>query len=264
MSEDTIQAVHLAAGQGTRLRPLTEDRPKPLVELGGTSLLERNVETLRAAGIDEQIVVTGYEAAKIAALTETLDFETVHNDVYDETEMIYSLFCAADAFPEEGEGDLVISYGDIVYGQSVVDALLDCEAPMCIVVDREWRQLWEERFEDPLEDAETLDLDEDGRILSIGDEPDGYEEIDAQYTGLVKVRNDHIEAFIDAYRAVDERTDGYVSIDTTAFLQRLIDQGWHLQAVPIDGGWLEVDTLDDLERYRELYEADALGRLVSL
>ena len=261
MTEDSSPlAVHLAAGQGTRLRPLTDDRPKPLVELGGQSLLERNVETLRATGIDDHVVVTGYEGDQI----RDLGFETVHNEAYDETEMIYSLFCATEKFPEEGTDDLLISYGDIVYEQSMVEALLTCDAPMCIVVDQEWRDLWEERFDDPLEDAETLELDEDYRIHEIGATPEDFDAIDAQYTGLLKVHNDHIERFVDAYRELDAQTDGYVSIDTTAFLQRLIDDGWHLQAVPVEGGWLEVDSISDLDRYRELHADGRLSRFVSL
>lgn len=255
-----MKAIHLAAGEGSRLRPLTNDRPKPLVELGGTSLLERNVSTLESVGVDDHVVVTGHEGDQI----RDLGFETVHNEVYDETEMIYSLFLAAEAFPAENEGDLLISYGDIVYEPRVADAVLACDAPMCVVVDREWRSLWEERFDDPLEDAETLSLEEDGRIRSIGETPDGYDQIDAQYTGLLKVRNDHIERFVDAYRDLEAAADGYVSIDTTAFLQRLIDDDWHLQAVPVDGGWLEVDTLEDLELYRDLHADGDLSRFVSL
>ena len=255
-----MKAIHLAAGQGTRLRPLTNDRPKPLVELGGTSLLERNISTLGDAGVNDHVVVTGYEAEQI----QDLGFKTIHNDVYAETEMIYSLFQSVEAFPTESEGDLVISYGDIVFEQQVAEALLSCEAPMCVVVDHEWRALWEERFEDPLEDAETLSIDDTGQIRSIGEQPSSYEEIDAQFTGLLKIRNDYVEPFTKAYDELDERADGYVSIDTTAFLQRLIDDGWHLQAVPINGGWLEVDTLEDFNRYRELHSEGKLSRFVSL
>ena len=68
MTEQSPRAIHLAAGEGTRLRPITNDRPKPLVELGGTSLLERNVETMNAAGIDDQLVVTGHCAEQIDAI----------------------------------------------------------------------------------------------------------------------------------------------------------------------------------------------------
>lgn len=261
MSENqSPRVVHLAAGQGTRLRPLTDDQPKPLVELGGRSLLERNVETLDSAGVSDHVVVTGYEAEQI----RELGFETVHNDVYDETEMIYSLFCAADAFPDTGNGDLIISYGDIIYEQHVVEALLDCTAPICVVVDTEWRTLWETRFDNPLSDAETLDIDSNGQIKEIGNTPEAFDEIDAQYIGLLKVRNDYIKPLIEKYEEIATQTDGYVSIDSTAFLQRLIDDGWNLEAVPVDGGWLEIDTLDDFNCYRDLYDQDDLTQFISL
>jgi len=261
MSENqSPRVVHLAAGQGTRLRPLTDDQPKPLVELGGKSLLERNVKTLDSAGVSDNVVVTGYEAEQI----ENLGLNTVRNDVYDETEMIYSLFCAAEAFPDPGGQDLLISYGDIVYEQSVVESLLDCSAPICVVVDREWQRLWETRFDDPLSDAETLDVDADGRIKEIGNTPEGFDEIDAQYIGLLKIRNDYIKPLIEEYEEIAAQTDDYVSIDSTAFLQRLINKGWRLEAVPVDGGWLEVDTLEDFNCYRDLYDQDDLAQFISL
>ena len=255
-----MKAVHLAAGKGTRLRPITENLPKPLVDLGGQSLLARNVSTLESAGVDEHVVVTGHCAERI----REQGYETVHNPVYGETDMIYSLFCAIDTFPT-GE-DLIISYGDIVYERAVVEALLSCTAPMCVVVDRDWRQLWEMRFDDPLEDAETLEMDADGRIHEIGGDTDDYCDIDAQYTGLLKIRSDYIGRFVDAYEAVENAAndEGYVSIDTTAFIQRLIDDGWHVQAVPVDGGWLEVDTTDDLEQYQTLYAKEGLSRFVDM
>jgi len=258
-------AVHLAAGEGTRLRPLTEDRPKPLVELGGESMLERNVETLAAAGVPEQLVVTGYRAGQI----RNLGYETVHNGVYDETDMVYSLFRARDTIREQSR-DLLVSYGDIVYEQRVVDALLSCDAPVCVVVDEDWRSLWEARFDDPLADAETLDIDAAGRIREIGREPSSLDGIAAQYVGLLTVRADYLDRFVAAYNALTDgegsgsdgdstggsdgdgdSTAGHTSVEMTAFIQRLVDEGWDVQAVPVRGGWVEVDTTADLELYRE-------------
>ena len=242
---DSPRAIHLAAGQGTRLRPITNDRPKPLVELGGQSLLERNVETLERAGVTDQLVVTGYRADQI----RDLGYDTVHNDVYDETEMVYSLFCAADEFPDGR--DLLISYGDILYDQSVVDEILSCDAPMCVVVDRDWRALWSERFESPLDDAETLQVDHQGHITEIGSTPDGYDEIEGQYIGLLKLRHDYVDEFQNVYQTLSD--GGTTSVEMTHFLQHLIDTGWSVQAVPIEGNWLEVDTIEDLDWYqREL------------
>lgn len=241
------RTIHLAAGQGTRLRPITNDRPKPLVELGGQSLLERNVETLERAGVNDQLVVTGYRADQI----RDLGYKTVHNDVYDETEMVYSLFCAADQFPEGH--DLVISYGDIIYEQSVVEEILNCEAPVCVVVDQHWRDLWTERFDDPLEDAETLQVDKNDQIKEIGSRPGSYDDIEGQYIGLIKVRDDYIEKFEEIYQDLSD--GGTTSVEMTHFIQHLIDIGWSVQAVPIEGKWLEVDTIADLEWYQDELDA---------
>ena len=239
-----MKAIHLAAGQGKRLRPLTADRPKPLVELAGQSLLERNVDTLRSANITDQLVVTGYEAGRI----EELGIDTVHNEAYAETEMVYSLFYASDQFPQDQ--DLITSYGDIVYNESVVESLVDCDAPMCVVVDRQWRDLWERRFDDPLDDAETLQI-ESGLVTEIGAEPAGYHEIDGQYIGLIKIRSDYVDRFINEYEQLDQE-----SIHMTRFVQHLINKEWDVAAVEIDAGWVEVDTLEDLETYRQLMGAD--------
>lgn len=255
----TARAIHLAAGHGTRLRPITDDRPKPLVELGGTSLLERNVETLRACGVTDQLAVTGYRADQIRGS----DIETAHNPVYDETDMVYSLYCAEDKFPQEQ--DLLISYGDIVYEQGVVEALLNCDAPACVVVDREWRQLWEARFEDPLADAETLRIDDDGRITEIGGNPETLDEIEAQYIGLVTIRADYVDRFRERYRELTEADEGeHASVEMTHYLQSMIDDDWEVRAVPVDGSWLEVDTVEELELYRSMYSNGDLSKFINL
>jgi choline kinase len=249
--------VHLAAGRGSRLRPLTDDRPKPLVQLADRALLDWNVETLDEAGVDRQVVVTGHAAEAF----EDREYETVHNRRHAETEMVYSLFCAEDAF-SEGE-DLVISYGDIVYDRSIVESLLDADGELNVVVDRAWRDLWEARFQNPLDDAESLRI-QDGRITSIGDENTTYGEIEAQYVGLVKVRGDRVDAFANAYRSLRDEGVDPDQIHMTRFIQQLIDDGWVVQSVPVAGGWIEVDTLSDLEMYRSLSAEDELDRFVTL
>ena len=187
---------------------------------------------------------------------KVLGYQTVHNPVYDETEMVYSLFCARDRFPEDD--DLCISYGDIVYDRSVVEALRNCDAPLCVVIDSEWRRLWELRFDDPLSDAETLRI-EDDRVVEIGAEPSGYNEIDGQYIGLIKVRRDYVDEFVDAYDSLDQS-----SIHMTRFIQHLIDTAWQVAPVEMDGGWLEVDTLEDLEIYRSSSETGQHSKHLSV
>ncbi|WP_232220425.1 NTP transferase domain-containing protein [Legionella tunisiensis] len=82
----------LAAGQGTRLRPLTNNMPKCLVQLCGKSLLQRQIDTLKICGIDSIQIVTGYCSENI----EALGYPTSKNGEYETTNMVYSLFTARD------------------------------------------------------------------------------------------------------------------------------------------------------------------------
>ena len=103
------RALILAAGQGTRLRPLTDDKPKCLVPLVGQSLLGRQVDTLKQCGIDDIHIATGYRSDQL----EALGFATTKNPRFDSTNMVETLFSALPFIRQTG--DLVIAYGDIVY-----------------------------------------------------------------------------------------------------------------------------------------------------
>ncbi|MCG5549559.1 NTP transferase domain-containing protein [Halorhodospira halochloris] len=240
-----MRAIILAAGQGTRLRPLTDDRPKCMVELEGKPLLEQQLEVLRGAGIEDIHVVGGYRADWLQRPDITLHI----NERFDQTNMVATLF-TAESIMAGGE-DLIIAYGDIVYEPRVFKALLACNAPVCLTVDRAWRRYWEARMDDPLSDAETLKLTDGNLVTDLGKEPSSYEEIQGQYMGLVKVRADHVSQLPAVWRAMDRDAtyDGkdYDNMYMTSFLQHLIDSGWETRAAFVDNGWLEVDSREDLE-----------------
>ena len=256
-----MRAVVLAAGEGTRLRPLTEDRPKCLVELAGRPLLAWQLDALARAAVDDVTIVTGYRADQITAGTRR-----VHNARYADTNMVASLMCARAAF--DGSDDVVIAYGDIVYEPRLVDALRATRGGIGVLIDRQWRQLWEARMEDPLADAETLRLDAEGYLVELGRVPQRISDIEGQYVGLVLVRAARAAAWCARYDALAPDGD-YEGRDRdhmfmTAYLQLLIDEGVRVDAVGVDGGWLEVDTLGDLEAYDALRANGALDAIVDL
>jgi hypothetical protein len=117
-------ALILAAGRGARLRPHTDHRPKCLVELAGQSLLARQWQSLRAAGVNDIRVITGYRAADI----EALGYPTVHNPSFATTNMVSTLFCAREHM--KGTADLLIVYGDVVFEPRIVRALLVEDVPL--------------------------------------------------------------------------------------------------------------------------------------
>lgn len=257
-----MRAIVLAAGEGTRLRPYTQDRPKCLVPLCDRPLLAWQIDALRAAGIHRITVVTGYRADAI----EALGVPTVHNAAFAATNMVASLMCARALL--DGSDDVLVAYGDLVYEPRVVEALTASPAPLAISVDRGWRRLWSARMADPLADAETLRLDASGHVIELGRRPRSYDDIEGQYMGLVLARASVVRRLVDQYDALDPAGpyDGRTrdQMFMTTFLQHLIDQAVPVAATLVDGGWLEVDTTDDLATYEALARAGRLAELCSM
>lgn len=257
-----MRAIILAAGQGTRLRPYTDNIPKCMVELAGKPLLHHQLEVLRDAGLSKILLVGGYRAERLNA--EGVEIEL--NPKFATTNMVSTLFCAEE-WMQEGE-DLIIAYGDIIYEPKVLQSLLAADAPIAISVDKQWQRLWEARMEDPLKDAETLKLQEGNRVIEVGKKPQSLEQIQGQYMGLIKVRGDTVKQLRKAWHSLDRDAhyDGqdFDNMYMTSFIQHLIDTGVVVQAAFTDGGWIEVDSVEDLDFYNQLYKAGTLDKFVSL
>ena len=117
----------------------------------------------------------------------------------------------------------------------------------------------------PLIDAETLKYGDDGRLVEIGKKPISLDEIEGQYTGLIKISNRKIGDLLAFYDNLNQQAiyDGktFDQMYMTSFLQLLIDANWQIVASRVNHGWLEIDTVDDLRLYEKMY---ADGRLDSL
>lgn len=245
-----MRALVLAAGEGRRLRPLTLDRPKCLVEVFGRPILDHVLDALAAAGVDEIGVVGGYRLDVLRRHLEGRDVTVFENPEFDRTNMVATLFCARPWLDD----DLVVTYADIVYRPDLMRALLADPAPAAIVVDTAWRDLWALRMEDPLADAETLRLSKDGDVLELGKKPKSYAEIEGQYMGLLRFRGDVLRRIVSLYDALDPAGpyDGKdkANMYMTSLVQLVVDRLHPVRAVRVRGGWLEVDSVEDLEVYR--------------
>lgn len=241
-----MKGIILAAGQGVRLRPLTDDRPKCMVEYQGVPLIDRIMDTLAECGVTQQVIVAGYLAEVLARHIRSRNARIVTNSDFDSTNMVHSLFCAQD----ELNGDILISYSDIIYKPEILFAILSCPADLAITIDTEWRSLWQRRMDDPLADAETLQLDDQGCVIDLGRKPRSYDEIQGQYMGLIKISGRIWNQVKAIYHGLDRGRlyDGkrFSQMYMTTFLRELIQSGIACQSVPIQGGWLEIDAPSDL------------------
>ncbi len=242
-----MRAIILAAGQGTRLRPLTLDKPKCLVPYAGRPIIDHVVATMRECGIEDINLVTGYRADRL----DYLGLPTFHNERFASTNMVHSLFCAERLL----DNDVVISYADIVYGPRVLESLLASTANLSVVVDRDWLELWKLRMSDPLADAETMKIDGEGHITELGRKPTSYEDIQGQYIGLIKLSAAAAPAIREHYAAMDRSADrdgkDFDNMYMTSFIQHVIDELMPAAAVFVSGGWIEIDSVEDLTSYRE-------------
>ena len=251
-----MKAIILAAGQGTRLRPFTDERPKALVKLSGKTLLDRARESLAQAGITDLTVVAGYRAE----LIKRARYRVVVNPRFATSNMVVSLMTARHIL--DGAEDVLVCYGDIVFEPRVVQALVRSDAPFPLAINLEWQKLWSLRMEDPLQDAETLRLDTSGAIVEIGKRPRSLVEIQGQYMGLFKIGRSVQPRVVRLYdempRDVLYEGRSFADMFMTTFLQYLIDNQVRIQAVPVEGGWLEVDSVKDLRRYEGMISKGSL------
>lgn len=262
MVDDRSTAIILAAGTGSRLYPMTKTKPKALVSFAGKRLIDRQLEIFSKAGISDVTVATGHCADAVAQL----GLKTIKNTMFLSTNMVFSLFETLKHL--DPQGDLIISYGDILFEKRILSDLLASNSEISVAVDLKWETLWRERFTDPLDDAETLLLGNDGHILEIGNKPSSINDIHGQFIGLIKVKFKVLNALQSFYKSIDRtRSFGGKSFENmfmTSFLQELIDNGWLVKAIPVHGGWLEIDTISDIERYNELLKNNELGRFYRL
>lgn len=236
------KVILLVAGEGKRLRPFTLDRPKCMVEVDGISLIDRQISVLNSEGLDNILLIGGYKSEMLKKDGMKLKI----NPRYYETNMVWTLFSAE----EELDGDVIVSYGDIVYSRKILQALLNSKADIAVTIDENWENYWRTRIEDPLQDAETLKLQKNGSISEIGQKPKELSEIEGQYMGLMKFSSKGVrklkKVFHNSIRNESALKGSLENAYMTDLLQALIDSNEVITAVMIKDEWVEVDTVEDL------------------
>jgi choline kinase len=226
-------AVILAAGIASRLRPLTDALPKPLLQVGGIPLLERTLAALCRNGLREVVMVTGYCHAMIektvATLHLPLDVRFVYNEAYATTNNNYSLWLTRPAM--DGRAMLLLD-ADILFDSRILSTLLDAPHGNALVV-RSGGHVGEEDVK--------VSCDAKGRIIRIGKEIAvasafgeslGIEKFDGATTPLL-------------FEALARRRERYEFYE--ASFQEIIDAGTTIRAVDSGGlACMEIDTPDDL------------------
>ena len=234
-------ALLLAAGTGSRLRPLTLDAPKCLTVVGGKPILGRLIENLRLQGITRLVVVTGYLDIRIREFlnhhASDLQLEYVFNPVFQTTNNIYSLWLARKAIQEP----FLLLESDLVFDASMLDDMLH---PNKIAISRIL----------PWMNGTTVELDAGKGILSFHV---GHDIEDKPRYKTVNIYS----LSLNCWRKVLTRLAGYVSGERlgeyyeAVFADMVADGTLGFDAVFFaDNRWYEIDTIEDLHQADRMYE----------
>jgi choline kinase len=236
-----LTAVILAAGFGSRLRPLTDDTPKCLLDVGGKTILARQLERIAAAGIPRAVVVTGHLADRVAVHLENtpapLPVRLAPNPDYATTGNCMSVLAARGVVGEGG--GIVLCDGDVVLTGNALDRLVAEPAGSALLLDTETRLAKEEM-------KALIDAQGNVRRLSKQLAP---AECAGESIGIQKVAGPALPIFWATLESMREAGDthGYYE---DAF-QRMIQAGVTFRTVPIGHHeWTEIDDLADLEDAR--------------
>jgi choline kinase len=231
------KAIILSAGKGSRLLPLTADRPKCLIELSGKSLLEWQLDALQAAGVDEAVVVSGFRDDLVDAVAATRPgVRTLFNPFYHVADNLGSVWMAR----AELDGDALLLNGDTLVSPALLAKVLGAETgPIAVTIDEK---------EDY--DADDMKVLRDGdRLLRIGKALGQY---NAESIGLLAFRGEGPFLFADRVETMMRQPDG-----TRRWYLRAIDglaqAGADVRTVSIRGEeWQEVDFPEDVESAKRL------------
>jgi choline kinase len=235
------KAIILSAGQGSRLGRLVDDKPKCLVDFGGRTLLDRQLDTLEANGVGEAVVVTGFHDdlvnQAIAARSGGPAVRTIYNPFYKVADNLGSLFMAR----EELSGDCLVWNGDTLVSNKLMRRVLDNDRQgICVTIDRK------PAYDD---DDMKVVVDRDGRLRAIGKRiSDG---VNGESIGLLAFRGGGAGQFREAIER-DIRTPEGTTIWYLRVIHHLAQQA-DIWTLDISGEeWGEVDFPADVETARAL------------
>lgn len=237
-----MKAIILSAGQGRRLLPLTEKRPKCLLSVqGDATMLEHQLRTLASAGIDEAVVVIGFESRRVeqwihAHPVPGIHVRTAHNPFFAYSDNLASAWLVRREFDD----DFLLLNGDTLFEPAVLSRLVaPPHAALRLAISRK-------RAYDA--DDMKVALDGDGRLEAVGKQL-APEAVDAESIGLMRFRGDGAAAFARALDGALRRQGGLGD--------------WYLSAIDAMAGdvrietadvsdlwWAEIDSAEDLHAVR--------------
>jgi len=231
ISKSKTKTLIVAAGSGTRLKKHTENLPKCMLDFGGKTLLERQLIAYRKCGINDISVVRGYKKNKI----NYKNLKYFDNNDYQKNNILNSIFYGEDVI----NGNIIISYSDILFESNVVKRLLESDHDISVVVDIDWKG-----------------FNSNNEVIKIGKISTEKEEVHGEFIGMIKLMHKGTEICKKNFHRVKklywgkpfQRAKTFQNAYLTDMIQELVDIGIKVHCVIIERGWKEIDTVEDYQK----------------
>jgi L-glutamine-phosphate cytidylyltransferase len=243
-----MKAVIIGAGRGSRLGPETSEIPETLVTVMGRPMLDWILEALAAGGFGRKDVVfiAGYAEGAVRARYPDLTFVT--NAGWAHNNILLSLLTAR----EHLHGGFLSTYADIVYEGDIVQKLVASRSRITLGCDTAWRRRYVDRSQHPETDAEKMRA-EGTRVVELGRRIPS-ESACGEFIGVMNLSGEGTDEFLDAFdRAHAAHAGGQFREGRTFeraylidLLQDMLESGSEMHRVDTPGGYMELDTLEDL------------------
>jgi len=242
------KALIVAAGLGSRLKDHTENLPKCMLDFGGKTLLQRQLSSYKKCGVEDISIIRGYKKNKINY--KGLNF--FDNNHYKDNNILNSIFYGEEVI----NGNIIISYSDILFEPYVVQRLLGSDHDISVVVDIDWRDYYIDRKDHPLSEAENVIFNSNNEVIKIGKIATEKEEVHGEFIGMIKLNHHGCETFKKHFHRVKkffwnkpfQRAKTFQKAYLTDMIQELVDVGVKVHCVIIERGWKEIDTVEDYKK----------------
>ncbi|MGE0548052.1 MAG: NTP transferase domain-containing protein [Kofleriaceae bacterium] len=258
------RAILIAAGRGKRLGEHTDEIPKCMVQVGDRPILGWVWHALSQAGVEELVIIRGYRGDVLERFARSLVSRVhfVDNHEWQSNNVLLSLACARRFLDQP----TYLTYSDIIFTPAVARAAAASTAEIGLVIDREFRSIYDGRTEHPLDEGEVSDLMPDGSVARVGKRALPPAEAIGEFIGLARLGARGVATvahtldrlatdFAGRHTDPFQRATSYRNAYLTDLWQALIDSGVRIDPVLIDGQWREIDTGQDLVRARQLVES---------
>ena len=246
-----MQAIILAAGMGKRLKELTQNNTKCMVKVNGVSLIDRMLHQIEKKNVSRIVIVVGYEGQKLIDYISTLGIKTpieyVNNPIYDKTNNIYSLALAKEWLCKE---DTLLFESDLIFEDSVIDALLDDPRDTLALVDK--YESWMDGTCVKLADDDSIEAFVPGKKFKYSEIKEYYKTVNI-YKFSKHFSETHYVPFLDAYQAALGENEYYEQVLRVITMLDIPV----IKAKRLNGQkWYEIDDIQDLDIAESIFTPD--------